>query len=241
MEAVMDPQAAGERGIADEAPDAAEDGAGPGRGGAGRPRGSRFVRNLASDPRLGGLAKRVMERPWLADPLFFNSLQVRRAVIPAANGHFSARALGAMYACLAGGGVIAGSGGGSARAGRLLSEGQLAELPSTALLGAQQPLEMSGTTFGMGFIRVPFEGPAPGERRTAFGHGGLGGSYAMCDPSKRFALAVVINRMTQHMEGTHAVVNLVCQELGVGQVLRFKEDTTTSLRGVLPGASPPAR
>ena len=39
-------------------------------------------------------------------PVLFNTLFVRRAIIPAANGHFSARALARYYATLATGGVV---------------------------------------------------------------------------------------------------------------------------------------
>ncbi|CAN6681929.1 unnamed protein product [Malus baccata var. baccata] len=39
-------------------------------------------------------------------PVLFNMLNVRRAMIPAANGHFSARALARYYAALADGGVV---------------------------------------------------------------------------------------------------------------------------------------
>lgn len=39
-------------------------------------------------------------------PIFFNMLNIRRAIIPAANGHCSARALARYYAALADGGVV---------------------------------------------------------------------------------------------------------------------------------------
>ena len=39
-------------------------------------------------------------------PVLFNTLFVRRAIIPAANGHFSARALARYYATLATGGIV---------------------------------------------------------------------------------------------------------------------------------------
>lgn len=42
----------------------------------------------------------------LADPCIYNTPKIRKACIPSANGHFSARALAKMYAALAGGGSL---------------------------------------------------------------------------------------------------------------------------------------
>lgn len=46
------------------------------------------------------LLSSLREKAYLFDPRLFNRMQLRRGEIPAANGHFTARALAKMYACL---------------------------------------------------------------------------------------------------------------------------------------------
>ena len=107
----------------------------------------------------------------------FNDMAVRKACLPAANGHFTARALARMYGALANGGEIDGV--------RLVSPERIPEMqrvltdmPDRVLLGMPIP---KGVGFMMGgdWAGMP---AVSGPRRTAFGHSGAGGSTAFADP-----------------------------------------------------------
>lgn len=105
----------------------------------------------------------------------FNSHDWRRAEIPGANGHGTARAVGRFYGALARGGEIDGV--------RLLSSDGLAR--ATELQWAEtdivlgRPYRMSlGYLLNNDFI---YMGPSP----RAFGHHGVGGSIGFADPDAR--------------------------------------------------------
>ncbi|CAI5956856.1 unnamed protein product [Closterium sp. NIES-64] len=59
--------------------------------------------------------------------------------------------------------------------------------------------------------------------QSAFGHAGLGGSTAFCDPQHNFALAVTVNHLSARHEATSAIVRLVCSELGVPVPMQYDE------------------
>jgi aarF domain-containing kinase len=196
-------------------------------------------------------------------PLVFNNLFVRRACIPSANGHFSARALARYYASLAragavppphpgwetsreapkgpakqeaskarggllrrGGkkGSVAGEGSDLLEVG-LSSEGRLFDRPADQVfaavtgVGPYSPLVASSSQWGLGFGRFFRPGQTTAEASDngviAFGHSGMGGSIAFCDPEHDFSIAVTINKMTVAHAETKAVVRLVCAELDV--------------------------
>lgn len=146
----------------------------------------------------------------------FNDMRVRRACIPSANGHFSARALARMYGALANGGEI--------DRARIVSPGRIAEMqrivtaaPDPVLLG--MPLR-KGVGFMMGGITETPYGKAQsayGPRETSFGHSGAGGSTAFADPEMGFAMAVTINQMQMSLQAegpTFAICEFVRRELG---------------------------
>ncbi len=102
--------------------------------------------------------------------------------IPAGNGLFTARSLARMYAALAEGGEIDGV--------RLLSQDALRratrpqrEAPKRAVL----PIDMR---WRLGFHGIP---TTIGLIPEAFGHFGFGGSGAWADPSRRLAVALIVN------------------------------------------------
>lgn len=142
----------------------------------------------------------------------FNDVRVRRACLPAANGHFTARALAKMYAALANGGVVDGV--------RLVSTERIGamsaiqtEEPDRVLM---MPLPKSIGFFNGG--EVAGQHGATGPRRTAFGHPGAGGSIAFADPEVGLAVAVTINKMqsTLQAEGpTFEICELIRRELGI--------------------------
>ncbi len=142
----------------------------------------------------------------------FNDMRVRRACLPAANGHFTARALAKMYGALANGGVVDGV--------RLVSKERISlmsavqtEAPDRVLV---MPLPKSIGFFNGG--AVAGQHGAMGPRKTAFGHPGAGGSIAFADPETGLAVAVTINKMqsTLQAEGpTFEICELVREELGL--------------------------
>lgn len=141
----------------------------------------------------------------------FNDMAVRRACLPSANGHFTARALARLYAALGNGGAIEGT--------RLLSEGHAATLNTLRnedvdiVIGTPIPRSVG---FWLGNEVDGVHGPL-GPRRTTFGHPGAGGSTAFADPVAGLGVAVTINKMQSTgpgAGGTLEITDLIREELG---------------------------
>ena len=142
----------------------------------------------------------------------WNKMEVRKACIPAGNGHFTARALAKMYAALAGDGSINGI--------RLVSPGRISHMQrlvtdqaDIVVLGRQTN---KGIGFTLGGVRDGVHGPI-GPRMTAFGHPGAGGSIAFADPEVDLAIAVTLNKMELELLKSRAleICDLIRTELGV--------------------------
>jgi CubicO group peptidase (beta-lactamase class C family) len=115
------------------------------------------------------------------EPFDWNAEATVQAIIPAANGQFTARSLARIYAMLAGGGVLDGV--------RLLSETRVREI-SAVQSRARDRVLFIPMHWRMGYHRVFTLGrSAP----TAFGHYGYGGSGAFCDPDRELAVALTLN------------------------------------------------
>jgi CubicO group peptidase (beta-lactamase class C family) len=121
-----------------------------------------------------------------------NSPAWRRAEVPAANGHTTARALARIYGALACGGAIDGV--------RVLEPGTIRAATTEQSSGPDAVLPMP-TRFGLGFmltqpggdrrmLAFPPLGPNPG----AFGHPGRGGSIGFADPDARVGFGYVTNQ-----------------------------------------------
>lgn len=82
-------------------------------------------------------------------------------------------------------------------------------------LGAYEELVHPDGKFGLGFRRFNAERTAGSEtRKMAFGHSGIGGSTALCDPNHNFAIAITVNKMS--LGGpTRKILQLVYSELGL--------------------------
>jgi len=137
----------------------------------------------------------------------FNTMQVRTACIPSANGHFSARGLARMYGALANGGEIDGA--------RLVSPERIAsmyQLESHQLdIVAMVPIRRSAGFILGESVDVPGVGPIhglTGPNESAFGHGGAGGSIGYADPDNGLAMAVTINKMAWAAPGTGATLEI---------------------------------
>ncbi len=117
----------------------------------------------------------------LSEPFDWNAEATVQAVIPAANGQFTARSLARMYAMIANGGAIDGV--------RLLSEERVREMAKVQSKKRDKVVFLP-MHWRMGYHRAFSLGAsAP----SAFGHYGFGGSGAFCDPSRRLAVALTVN------------------------------------------------
>jgi len=116
----------------------------------------------------------------LRGPFDWNSEAAVEAVIPAANGEFTARSLARMYAMIANGGVLDGV--------RLLSEARVREMAEVRSKKRDRVVFLP-MHWRMGYHRAFSFGASP----NAFGHYGYGGSGAFCDPSRRLAVALTVN------------------------------------------------
>jgi len=111
----------------------------------------------------------------------WNAEATVQAVIPAANGQFTARSLARMYALLAQGGELDGV--------RLLSEARVREIAEVRSRTRDRVLFIP-MHWRMGYHRAFTIGVrAP----LAFGHYGYGGSGGFCDPSRELAVALTLN------------------------------------------------
>ncbi len=116
-----------------------------------------------------------------SEPFDWNDDAVAAAVIPAANGHFTARSLAKMYAMIANGGELDGV--------RLLSRATVTEIGQVQNRGRDKVLFVP-MQWRLGYHRAFVLGtrvPA------AFGHYGYGSSGAFCDPSRNLAVAMTVN------------------------------------------------
>lgn len=116
-----------------------------------------------------------------SEPFDWNAQETVQAVIPAANGQFTARSLARIYAMLAEGGRLDGE--------RLLSRRRLERIGEIQSRRRDRVLFLP-MHWRLGFHRVfAFGARAP----DGFGHFGYGGSGAWCDPVRRLAVAMTLN------------------------------------------------
>ena len=130
-----------------------------------------------------------MHNPVLGDREV-NSARWRRAEIPAANGHGTARGLARVYGALANGGAIDGV--------RLVRPGAIDCMREPQPEGVDLFIgyAMGGVAFRWNLGFMPnLMGVVYGPNPRAFGHTGHGGSVAMCDPEAQLSVAYVMNRM----------------------------------------------
>jgi len=117
----------------------------------------------------------------LSEDFDWNAEETVQAIIPAANGQFTARSLARMYAMLANGGELDGV--------RLLSREVVQNISATRGMGRDKVLFLP-MQWRLGYHKVFALGvSAP----SAFGHYGYGGSGAFCDPQRNLAVALTLN------------------------------------------------
>ena len=111
----------------------------------------------------------------------FNNREAMQAIVPGANGAFTARSLARMYAALANGGELNGN--------RILSEQRIREMSQQQTRGKDRVVN-----FPMGWRLGYHQIYTTGKRIPhAFGHFGLGGSGAWCDPTRNLSMAMTLN------------------------------------------------
>ena len=109
---------------------------------------------------------------------WMNTVEGRRACVPASSGMMSARALARHYAALVPGGVDG---------VELLSPARVRLATEPCFIG-----DPPGVRVGLGYM-LGGAGGSMGSRLTCFGHGGYGGSQAFADPEPRLAFAFTRN------------------------------------------------
>lgn len=115
----------------------------------------------------------------------------RRAEIPGANGHGSARDLARVYGALARGGTVDGV--------SVLDADGIARCAHEASHGKDLVLQVT-TRFGNGFMLPQARDDAHiGTSRHSFGHPGAGGSVGFADPENKIGFGYVMNRMGPHI------------------------------------------
>ena len=124
-------------------------------------------------------------------PSLWNRPEVRRAVIPAGGGIMNARSLAQHYAALVGDGV---------NGVRLLPPERVRVASALEVEGLDSELKVS-IRRGLGYM-LGGPGMPMGDRVTAFGHRGYGGSVGFADPEYRFAFALTKNRLAISGPGT---------------------------------------
>ena len=115
-----------------------------------------------------------------------NSKRWRKAEIPAANGHGTARSLAKIYGALATGGSKDGV--------HVLTPETIELARQTESDGKDLVLAQMHTRFGLGFM-LGTEDVSMGPNKNSMGHGGAGGSLGFADPDNKISLGFTMNQM----------------------------------------------
>jgi len=149
-------------------------------------------RGYADFGELNDETRAAFLQPWSA-PGGRGSAEWRKAEVPAANGHATARALAAFMDILALEGTVDGR--------RVLSPDTLAALTRIRVEGADRVLPYA-MRYAAGLYGNPQDGAAWfGPGAAARGHYGFGGSCAFGDPGRGVSAAYVMNRQGRVLAG----------------------------------------
>ncbi len=130
-------------------------------------------------------AKTLANPPSVTAPGVANSKAWRRAQLPAANGHGTARALAQVYGALARGGEIGGV--------RVIAPEAIRRFSEEQSCGPDEVL-LIPTRFSLGFMMsLPSASMGPGAR--SFGHPGAGGSLGFADHDAKIGFGYIMNQM----------------------------------------------
>jgi CubicO group peptidase (beta-lactamase class C family) len=115
-----------------------------------------------------------------------NTAKWRKAEIPAANGHGTARSIAKLYGALAIGGSRDGV--------HVLSSETIEMARQTESDGKDLVLGQIHTRFGLGFM-LGTEDVSMGPNKNSMGHGGAGGSLGFADVDNKISLGFTMNQM----------------------------------------------
>eukprot|EP00049_Salpingoeca_infusionum_P025915 m.22581 g.22581 ORF g.22581 m.22581 type:complete len:1649 (+) comp8401_c0_seq2:477-5423(+) len=145
----------------------------------------------------------------LMDPCAYNTRKIRGAVIPSANGHFSARALARFYASL------------SHQPG-IRPLFSLATMEAATEAQAVTGASLAGgspTRFGLGFQKYSLRRLDGTTVDSPFGHTGFGGSIAFCDPVSKLSVAILVNRLDFAYVVREPIVEAITKALNLGDIV----------------------
>lgn len=173
----------------------------------------------------------LKKTPYLVEPSFFSHPVLREAVVPAANGHMTARALAKMYSMLAQDGKLDGK--------EILQPGRVAKMMEVHR-PIQVPTDSNQGEFCAGFaVYDCLDRRGRPVKEKAIGHQGIGGSVGFCVPSKKFSMAFMCNQMNAFSAAGAVIVATVCAVLNVpapraysGLMHKLREDGVESVEDV---------
>jgi len=165
-------------------------------------------------------------KPYVVDPLIYDSSRVIPALIPPTNGRFTALGLCQFYSALAG--------------GLLLSQQMLEEvaIPASTDCSLDTLFLTAGSsrTWGLGFqlFRCRFIPPGMENESSRYhdsnskesdttkesiiygiGHGDLGGSVGMCFPSLDLSICIMLNDIMTGPEASFKILKFVLSQFGL--------------------------
>ncbi|MFT3725567.1 MAG: serine hydrolase domain-containing protein [Hyphomonadaceae bacterium] len=124
------------------------------------------------------------------DPLWSNTRPWRLSPIPSVNGFANASSLAQLYGAMARGGELKGR--------RLLGPAAIATASTQLIEGPDAVLGLHAR-WAAGFLLNVHD--IYGDRPTAYGHSGWGGSFAFADPDRRLGVSYVMNAMGHNLVG----------------------------------------
>lgn len=124
------------------------------------------------------------------DPLWSNTRPWRLAPIPSVNGFANAASLAQLYGAMARGGELKGR--------RLLGREAINAASAQLIEGPDAVLGLHAR-WAAGFLLNVHD--IYGDRPTAYGHSGWGGSFAFADPERRLGVSYVMNAMGHNLIG----------------------------------------
>ena len=175
-----------------------------------------------SSKRNGGSNTRRPTGPSVfMNPTFFNDPRIREAAIPAANGHFSARALAKFYHAI-GSDALPASPSSKSKGSIFSAAGWARPLLDTdekeyATVANEAMLQGGTGSFSYGYYIFPLKSKTS-KQILCFGHPGLGGSVAFCriEGDDTLAVAVTINRLSlNNNDITFSIVRSIFEHLQI--------------------------
>lgn len=136
------------------------------------------------------------------DPLSANTRPWRLAPIPSVNGHATALPLAQLYGALANGGELHGR--------KLLGPAAIADATRLRIQGTDAVLGIEAR-WAAGFLLNSHA--VYGDKPTAYGHSGWGGSFAFADPERKLGVSYVMNAMGHNLIGDPRGMALVAATL----------------------------